>query len=106
MRISPMCLVKFHALIPVCDGPQYGATGLPSPPRALRDTAQWLCLLLRLRHARGPRRASRTRFPRVRIARPQWLDGAMGWLLRPLALRLPRTTRLGASRLPWLAGEV
>ena len=90
----------------VCAGPQYGATGFPSPPRALRDTAPWLCLRLRRRQAADARRSSRARFRRARIARPPWLDGAGRLRASPVAARLPRTTRLGASRLPWLAAGV
>ncbi len=52
-------------------GPRYGATGLPSPPRALGGTAQCLCLRFRLRHTAAALRSS--------VA----LYGAMAWLLRP-----------------------
>ncbi len=50
-------------------------------------------------------RSSGARFRRAPNARPHWLDGVSGVLaggLRPPArtLRLPRTTRLSASRLP------
>ncbi len=61
----------------MCAGPQYARRDSPVD-LAPSVTAHSLCL-----------RSAAAR----QGAGPQWLNGAMGWLLRPPAPRLPRTTR-------------
>ncbi len=99
------------ALLFVC-APALGMrNGTPSRPCALGLGALFVPSHP-LRHAAAALRSSRARFQRARGARP-----GNGWTafrvslqvaLRPPArtLRLPRTTRLGASPLPWLAARV